>query len=185
MWFPITDDRGTFNLKLWGEDVWISYPGGEAFKKPGNVLLPAIEQTLLLYYFCCADESPITGNWISFSELPNGKFYTKAFQSYTGKELTRVFQDNLNLLIEAAASLGGAPGQMGDASFQIQALPKVPLLVVYWLGDEDFPSSSQILFDANANRFLPTDAYAILGSMITRKLIAANRNIGNKSSHEN
>jgi len=45
------------------------------------------------------------------------------------------------------------------------------LLAVYWQGDEDFPSTCQVLFDASASHYLPTDAYAILGSTLTRRLI--------------
>jgi hypothetical protein len=45
------------------------------------------------------------------------------------------------------------------------------LAVVYHLGDENFPASCQILFDASACHYLPTDVCAILGSMLTRKLL--------------
>jgi hypothetical protein len=41
---------------------------------------------------------------------------------------------------------------------------------VYWQGDEDFDASCQVLFDASARHYLPTDAYAILGSTLTRML---------------
>ncbi|MDL1911699.1 DUF3786 domain-containing protein, partial [Chloroflexi bacterium CFX6] len=54
-----------------------------------------------------------------------------------------------------------------------QPLPRVPLMTTYWLGDEDFPSSCKILFDESATHYLPIDACAILGSMLTRKIIAA------------
>jgi hypothetical protein len=46
-------------------------------------------------------------------------------------------------------------------------------MVTYWLGDEDFPSSCKILFDASASHYLPIDGSAILGSMLVRKLLAA------------
>jgi hypothetical protein len=42
---------------------------------------------------------------------------------------------------------------------------------VYWQGDEDFPSTCQLLFDASVSRCLPTDACAVLGSALTRMLI--------------
>jgi hypothetical protein len=45
-------------------------------------------------------------------------------------------------------------------------------MVVYWLGDEDFPPSARVLFDASAGQHLPTDAFALLGSTLTHRLIA-------------
>jgi hypothetical protein len=61
---------------------------------------------------------------------------------------------------------------IGSASSIFQALPRVPLMVTYWLGDEDFPSSCKILFDECARHYLPIDACAVLGGMLARKLIA-------------
>jgi hypothetical protein len=46
-------------------------------------------------------------------------------------------------------------------------------MLTYWLGDEDFPSSCKVLFDESASHYLPIDACAILGGMLTRKIIAA------------
>jgi hypothetical protein len=63
---------------------------------------------------------------------------------------------------------------LGDASYAFWALPRVPVLVVYWLGDEEFPSSAQILFEASACHYLTPAACAILGSTITRRFISAN-----------
>ena len=60
---------------------------------------------------------------------------------------------------------------LGDLAYTFQALPRVSLLLVFWKGDEDFPASFQVLFDASASHYLPTDAYAILGSTLTRRLI--------------
>jgi hypothetical protein len=43
--------------------------------------------------------------------------------------------------------------------------------IVCWLGDEDFPTSFRFLFDDSIRHHLPTDACAILGNMLTRKLL--------------
>ena len=52
----------------------------------------------------------------------------------------------------------------------IQAFPNLPMLVTYWLGDEDFPSSCKILFDSSATHYLPIDGCAIAGRLLTQKL---------------
>lgn len=130
-----------------------------------------LDQALLMYYLTTADGAPLTGNWISFSELQDGRFYIQAFQGYTGQELARAFEDDRFAFEQAAQALGGTPFPLGDAAYAFQALPKTPLLAVYWQGDEDFPASCQVLFDSAANHYLPTDAYAILGSTLTRRLI--------------
>jgi Domain of unknown function (DUF3786) len=126
-----------------------------------------------LYYLSHADGTPLSDRWISFSELPDGKFYNQAFQGYTGKRLAQVFKDDRQSFERAAANQGGVRLVHGDASFMFTALPRVPLMAAFWQGDEDFPSNSQILFDAAASHYLPTDAYAILGSTLTQRLVSS------------
>ena len=69
--------------------------------------------------------------------------------------------------------LGGRQETLGDAAFAFQALPRVRLLAVGWQGDEDFPPSYRVLFDGNSHHHLSTDACAILGSTLTRRLMRA------------
>jgi hypothetical protein len=165
--------QGEFLFQLWENKVKLSYPDFIAQDTATNGLLPSIDQALILYYFTTADGLSETGDWISFSELLDGRFYNQAFQGYTGKKLSVEFKNNKQAFISAAQKLSGEVFSLGDASFKFKVLPRVSLLIVFWLGDEDFPSSVQILFDSRANHYLPTDAYAIIGSTITRRLLAA------------
>jgi hypothetical protein len=166
-------ERGAqeFHLKLWGQAVILSYPDFTAREAVSRGELPVHLQALLLYYFNACDGTPAAGSWVSFSELPDGRFYNQAFQGYTGKMLAKAFGNDLSAFKRAAESLGGVTADLGDASFAFQALPRVPVLAVYWRGDEDFPPTCQILFDAAAGHHLPTDAYAILGSALAKQLI--------------
>ena len=68
--------------------------------------------------------------------------------------------------------LNGRVERLGDKSFSFSVLPYVSLLAVCWQGDEDFLASYRVLFDANVSHHLPTDACAILGSILTRRLIS-------------
>jgi len=137
----------------------------------------------LLYYFSLADGCRLAHTWISFADLPDGRFYNQAFQGYTGKELAQAFQNDLAAFERAAVSLNGERVALGGAAFAFQALPRAPLCAVYWPGDEDFPASAQALFDAAASHYLTTDAYAILGSTLTRRLIAAAKNLTPEDTH--
>jgi hypothetical protein len=163
--------QSQLSLALWGRLIRIDCPEWVAYPEVGDQPLPAFDQALLLYYLTTADGASLRREWIAFSDLPDGRFYNQAFQGYTGKELARAFQDDLAAFERAARALGGQRQALGEAAFAFQALPRVPLLAVYWQGDEDFPSTCQVLFDASASHYLPTDAYAILGSTLTRRLI--------------
>ena len=168
------DDGGVeFSLELWGQAVRLPYRKLEAYDLKTGAVLPLIDQTMLLYYFSFASGQPLSGRWISFADLPDGRFYNQAFQGYTGRALVQHFGDQGERFSTAADNLGGSSYPLGSAAYVFLALPRVRLMVVFWQGDEDFPSSFQVLFDALASDYLPTDAYAILGSGLTRKLMKA------------
>lgn len=169
---PADRGKGEFHLQVWGREVTLPFPELNTRDSQTRKELAITIQALILYYFQTADGTPVANQWISFSELPDGRFYNQAFQGYTGKELVRVFQSG-TAFEDAAQKLGGVRQSFGDAAFAFQVLPRVSLMVVFWRGDEDFPSSFQILFDASAGRYLPTDACAIAGSMLTRQLVAS------------
>jgi hypothetical protein len=166
-------DGVEFRLHLWGKPVCLALPGFAGLDFATRQPLRPDQQLLLLYYFTRADGTVETGQWISFADLPGGRFYNQAFQGYTGHELVKAFGSDRVAFARAASSQDGRPYPLGDAAFIFHALPRVALLVIFWQGDEDFPASFQILFDSSASHYLPTDACAILGSSLTHRLIAA------------
>jgi len=177
----INSTQGEIHLPIWEQSAVLSFPDLVGRDLHTGQELPLVIQTLLLYYLKTADGASLSKRWISFSELPNGKFYNQAYQGYTGKELSRAFQDDLDGFVQVAQITGGklesnnSPQIPGDKACSFLALPRVSLLAAAWGGDEDFPSSFQILFDASVSHYLPTDVCAILGSMLTKRLIAAQR----------
>lgn len=165
-------------LALMGRPLIITLPDLEVLALPERKVVSLTNCALVLTYLTTTNGAPLAGRWISFRELPHGGFYHQAFQGYTGHEITKCFGDDLPALEQAALCLGGQRESLGDAAFSFQALPWARLALVYWLGDEDFSSSAQVLFDAAAGHHLPTDGYALLGSMLTRRLISQHRNSG-------
>ncbi len=171
-----TFQNGEFRLPLWGREVIIAWPDFVGRDAESGRPLPSFLMALLAYYFHLTDGTPLTGEWIAFTDLPDGQFYTAAFQGYTGHQLAQTFGNDLAAFTRAAERAGGracpelAEG-LGDAAFAFRALPRVELLVVGWLGDEDFSPSYRVLFDTAVSHHLSTDACAILGSILTSRLI--------------
>jgi hypothetical protein len=162
---------------LLGEELRLRLPDFE-IQRSSSQPLAETYQLLAFYYFSWADGAPISGHWISFAELPDGRFYNPAFQSYTGAELSRAFGNDLPALDRAATQLHGVARPLGDRAYAFDVLPRLPMLLVCWTGDEDFPAACQLLFDASAPHYLPTDGCAITGSLLTRQLLKAAREFG-------
>lgn len=144
-----------------------------AVKKSGGDQASSFVASLILTYLQTADGSPSADRWISFRELPNGAFYHRAFQGYAPDRLSKRWELDLDGFVEACGKLGSTRLDIGDAGFVMQVLPRIDIAAIYWLGDEDFPSRSSLLFDANASHYMVTDGLAILGSQLVGKILAA------------
>ncbi len=150
--------------------VYTLEPDGLTFRRPDGNPAHEEEEAMLLDYLRNADGAPPSGRWIGFRELPHGTFYFRAFQGYTGDELVRrLDSDGFQ---RAAERAGGRPIPLGDLGYEFRPLPLIPVAVVWWEGDEEFPPKASVLFDANSGRYLPTEGLAILGRLLCRKLIA-------------
>ena len=166
-------EQGEFHLLHWNRKVVLNFPELKATDPESNQELSHSSHALLLYYFNTCDGTQPSGQWISFSDLPDGRFYNQAFQGYSGAEIYQAFGNDLEAFLLSSENLGGKRVYLlGDAAYEFQVLPLVNLLVVTWQGDEDFNSTYQVLFDATVPNHLPTDACAIIGGTLTRRLIA-------------
>ncbi len=169
----VEDGRGEFLLSLWSQELRLTFPDFQACDLRTGQPLGSLDEAMLAYYFTTSDGTLPEGRWISFSELPDGNFYAQAFQGYTSNKLLKTFGEDIESFSRAAAETSGRPANFADRSFVFQALPRVSLMAACWQGDEDFPPSYRLLFDAAVSHHLSTDACAILGSTLTGRLVKA------------
>ncbi|HZK85004.1 MAG TPA: DUF3786 domain-containing protein [Desulfosporosinus sp.] len=128
--------------------------------------LPLSTQILILHYLANPSETLDTGKLISFKELPAGAIYIKPFTGRSIDPLIKIFGANPDSLLEVATSIGGQPNGLGDVGVTIRVFPRIPLTLVLWRADDEFPASGNILFDASAPLILPTEDYAVLASSV-------------------
>jgi len=164
-----------FKFPFWGNPIVLSSKDFIARDGESGLPLPAIHQAMILYYFKTSRKSSPPGKWVSFSELSDAQFYNAAFQGYTSNKLLQHFQTDYEGFNTRCLEMGGEKTSFGDGAFRFQILPRVALLAVYWEGDDEFPPSYKVLFEDIVDKHLPTDGCAILGSMLTGKLIQEHR----------
>jgi len=172
--FGASGEEDTLTVAFMGRSVGFTWPGLEF--EAGASVLPDHVLALVLYYLARSDGTPPTGRPISFAELPDGRFYVQAFRGYTGAALAREFAEKPEALERAAGSIGGRPAAgPADRTWRFDALPKVPLWVLWWSGDDEFDARAEVMFDENAAHHLTTDGCAVLGSWLTSTLISEGR----------
>jgi hypothetical protein len=112
---------------------------------------------LLLHYLLNASGEPLSGEYVDFRQLDGGHMYLPNFLKRAANRLARVFGEDAESLRRAGLALGGSELDLGDVSLSMPVLPRVPVYLVLWEGDDEFPPSSKILFDEVVNSYLPTE----------------------------
>jgi hypothetical protein len=80
--------------------------------------------------------------------------------------------------------LGGLKAEYGDIAVTIRAFPDVPLTIVLWRGDSEFPPEGNILFDSTIGDYLPTEDVTILCEVIAWKLVRILKTGGDTPGHK-
>jgi len=130
------------------------------------------DATLILQYLTQCSGLPPRGKWISFLELPQGSHHYTAFLEGACNPINEALSQDPDLFIARAALLGGRPLKMGDAAAVIPAFPKLPLAIVIWQGDDEFPAKTNILLDSVSPSHLSTAALWVLVCLMADKMVA-------------
>jgi len=134
--------------------------------------IPIQEQVLILHYLMAAETPGLSGQWVSYREIPGASFYFGAFVKRAVDPLKKVFGQNISGFTRAAEKLQARKIENGDAGFEFRMFPAVPLQLILWEGDDEFPAEANILFDKTIGRILSPEDVAWLAGMVVYRLIA-------------
>jgi hypothetical protein len=167
------------SLKFLNRDLSISWPDFSFSYDGGDGEVPIEQQVLLLHYLrgaCGSKGPPVIGEWTSFQDLPDGRFYMDSFIKRAKEPLLKTFGDRPARMVELAMNAFAAtPLEYGDFSVIIDALPLVPIALILWEEDEEFSADANILFDKNISMILSAEDIAWLGGMVVYPLIGMDK----------
>jgi len=113
---------------------------------------------LVLAYLTGATETSLVGKWVSPMEFSGGDlFFSSSAHNLNFAELLVTFKSPEDFL-SAGQKIGGKIDRVGDSSFVLRTLPRIPILFIYWAGDEELPSKISVLVDESARSHLAIDA---------------------------
>jgi hypothetical protein len=161
----------TIAIDYLNQTYHIGFPGGEVKLAGSEEPAPIRDTILLLHYFIQAKGKPLSGQTITYKELREGINYYPTFAKRTIQPLVTFFGDDPEKLAATAAHLGGEKAEYGDAAVTIIAFPRVPVSLVLWRGDKEFPPEGSILFDSTISDYLTNDDIHTLCETIAWRLV--------------
>ena len=112
------------------------------------------EKILILHYLSSSDNTPLANSLINYKQVKSGSNYFPTFEKRSIKPLISSFGKEPHLLIESSKQLGGEEVSYGDFGVKLTVFPFVPVFLIIWKGDEEFPATGNILFDSSIEKRL-------------------------------
>ncbi len=155
---------GKFIIPFFNRVFTLSYPEGEIGEADGEQGYPKYLRVLLMHYLSQADGTGVADTWIAYRQLPGANFFEQRFNNMCIDPLTQAFGEDIEGFKRGGEALGGESiTRTGDAAFRFKALPKVIMACILYLGDEEVQPAVNVLFDASAIAYLPTEDLSLLG----------------------
>ena len=125
-----------------------------------------------LFWYAAAD-ARIKHNWMPFYQLKSASPFAAAFQRSVIQPLADCFNGKEELLRQALLRMGGISGSGSDShtDMEVRAFDCMPVRVLFWDGDDDFPAQANLLFDESATDFIHVESVVTIASSLLRRLI--------------
>ena len=162
--------RITGNMPAPGE---IFYPPSPRAMAQFRVIPAAYGEMLnffIVHYLLHSKESKIKNQWISEKEIPGGDLFFTVSHEIPTSLISGRYSNDIHGFKRRCEQLQGIPLDMADASYRFNITPRIPVAVLFWDGDEDFPPESKMLFDKSIAGLLAPDIVLALAYEVCSRI---------------
>lgn len=163
----VTWDGGRLTLPSLGQTVTVTVPDFAVSPE-----LDMWHALTLLHYLDLADGTPLLGKMMAFAQYPDGMVRGGGFD----RRAELVIRRQLGLLSpeelrRRCLALGAEllPSN-ADLCARFPFLPRYPLWLRLWFGDEEFPASGRLFLDESAAHYLTVEDAVTVGGLLLERL---------------
>jgi hypothetical protein len=159
----VSYDDGCYVLRSLGMDFRINpdEKAIESMSAGGEVLIKKFGYFFNLsavWYLVLSKEIEPTGRHLKPESLKGGDVFFKGTHKLPLGGVAHKYGSDRDGFLDRVAALGGKTlGEYGDAAAELYPLPRVPVTLILWLGDEEFPPRADLLMDSSCEIQLPLD----------------------------
>lgn len=132
-------------------------------------------KTLVLQHIVAAAQNQgtavrVMGQWIDCRSLHCGAVLGAHFASEINDVLSVFFSLDREQRLTRALKWGGRPVELADDAFLFRFFPRLPVALIHWKSDEEFPPYSKVLYDISASNYMTTHGLAALTEFLVYRL---------------
>ncbi len=153
---------GCYLLQSFGTEITIS-PGDKKIfgsNQTGELLLTRLgyfSKLSILWYLVCSKDIPLSGRLVNPANLRGGQIFFRGTHVLPLDKLAEKYNNDAEGFLSKGMALGGERVGHGDAAVQLFPLPRIPVVLILWKGDDEFPPGADILFDSSGETHLALD----------------------------
>ncbi|HKI50031.1 MAG TPA: DUF3786 domain-containing protein, partial [Desulfobacteria bacterium] len=147
-----------YTLSIWGEEYGI-FPEASKITRlhdPTGKVTTSLGLFVVHYLLTCK-EIPIRKEWISVKDILGGETFFRGPHKIPADLIEKKYGDDLQGFHEVSVQLGGTALDMADAAYCFRIAPRIPVAVLLWQGDDEFPAKAKMLFDRSIGDHLALD----------------------------
>jgi hypothetical protein len=155
-------DSGIYTLRSFSRNISI-FPGERRIFSQnggGDIILQKLgyfSRLSILWYLVGAKEIPLSGKLIKPGDLKGGQLFFRGTHILPLQGLAEKYCADVKSFYLKAQDLGSERIEYGDASIKLLPLPRVPVVLLLWKGDDEFPARADLLLDSTCEFHLPLD----------------------------
>lgn len=158
----VSFDNGSYILRSLGMDFLI-HPAKKEIKNiqpEGEALLKRYGYFFILSALCYLINSkdiPQSGKLVKPEGLKGGEIFFKGSHVLPLDKIAEKYGNDKAGFVEKGKNLGGKKENYGDASVELLPFPSIPVTLILWLSDDEFPARANLLFDSTCEQQLQID----------------------------
>jgi hypothetical protein len=162
--------KNSYFVSFFGETYQVEPDTGEVLRQDGSPA-GAREALIILHYLIDADATPVRGEWVAYRDLPGARYHEPAFVADVERPLSQGLSGRLEEFRSWSQRQARLVDIPGDIAAAWDALPRLPLRVIFNERDEEFPASARMLFDTSAANYLPTEDLSVLAEIAAVRIL--------------
>ena len=157
-------EKNKIIIPLFGKPYTVS--GAGISDSAGKQPMLDICAILCKYILLCPEIPPKEKDWVSFRDLKDSGPLNNYFVNDVELAIATYFSSKLGDIKNAGRILKGYSPEIEvsyDLSMQFNALPKVPVVMLFNDTDDEFSATCSVLFERRAENYLDPECLAMVG----------------------
>lgn len=170
--FHLRADSGAHYITYYRQEYRIDQQNGSLTLSGDPNRQPPLGTAIQIYtlFHYAKPDAFVCGQFVPFREVKRAAPFDPAFQRTIIAPFCKAFNGHAELLRRSCEILGGKPVSRGDAGYIIHAFDWMPVMMIFWDGDDEFDAQATLLFDANITDFIHEESVVGIGADLVRRL---------------